>query len=106
MRPERIESEQSNMHKMATLPSEYSAQVAELRELIDLLDDEIIQLISKRIQLSTRVMEAKPSSQVIDPTREQTIIHRYFEKLSGVSTLPKVKRLVLGIIGTSKSYPG
>lgn len=81
------------------------AQISELRKLIDTLDDEIIQLVLKRIAVSTRLIELKPPSEAIDPSREEAIVHRYFTKLSEASTLPKVARLVAGLIGASKSYP-
>lgn len=101
----RLETEPFETTKAQPLAKTYTAEVAQLREQIDRIDDEIIQLIAKRIELSTLVMETKPPSQVIDTTREQAIVSRYFAKLSGLSSLPKAKRLVLGIIGASKIYP-
>lgn len=85
---------------------EISAKIAELRELIDAVDDEIILLIKKRIKISTELMELKPPSETIDSGREEAIVQRYFGHLSTSSTLPKVRRLVAGIIGASKTYPG
>lgn len=81
------------------------SQIIELRQIIDSIDDEIMELISKRIELSTRIMKLKSDSQVIDPAREQAIINRYFAKLSAQSTMTKVKRLVLGVIRSSGAYP-
>lgn len=85
--------------------SKTSKDIASLRERIDAIDDELIALLLKRIELSNLVMQTKPSTQIIDPNREQAILNRYSEKLADVSTLPKTKRLVLGILGTSRLYP-
>lgn len=79
--------------------------IAQLRQRIDTIDDEIIELVQARIELSSLVMKMKSPTQLVDPTREQSIIARYFEKLSDTSTLPKIKRLVAGIIGASRIYP-
>lgn len=84
---------------------EIPAQIAELRKLIDTVDEEIIQLLMKRIAISSQLLELKQPLEAIDPAREEAIVQRYFTKLAGASTLPKVNRLVAGIIGASKSYP-
>ena len=86
-------------------PEDCVVDITGLRQQIDLVDEEIIQLILKRIDISSLIMKIKPQSQVIDQGREQAIANRYFEKLSPVSTMPKTKRLVSGIIGASKTYP-
>lgn len=104
----RIEIEAIEMTKSmppAVQQADYAVEVAELRRRLDAIDDEIMELLLNRIELSTRVMEIKPASQTVDSSREQIIINRYFTKLSDASTMPKVKRLVLGIIGASKIYP-
>jgi len=85
---------------------EISAQIRELRTLIDTVDDEIIQLVLKRISISSQLIQLKPPSEAIHPAREEAIVLRYFTKLGDVSSLPKVNRLVAGIIGASKTYPG
>lgn len=84
---------------------EIPAQIRELRKLIDGVDDEIIQLVLKRIAISSRLMELKVGSEVVDPGREQAIVRRYFAGLGESSTLAKVERLVAGVIGAAKSYP-
>lgn len=82
-----------------------SVDIGQLREKIDAIDDEIIGLVLKRIELSNQIMKTRPTSQIVDPAREQAIHSRYLEKLSEVSTPAKSKRLVLGVIGASKLYP-
>lgn len=79
--------------------------IAELREQVDAIDDEIIRLISERIRVSSLIMQRKSAASVIDPAREQIIADRYFEKLADLSTQTKTKRLVSSIIGASKIYP-
>ena len=79
--------------------------VAEWRERIDALDDEIIELLLKRIDLSSLIMKSKSPAQIVDPEREQEILMRYSGKLSRVSTAKKSKRLALGIIAASSFYP-
>lgn len=80
-------------------------ELGRLRGQMDAIDDQIAELILKRIELSNRIMKTKSSSQVVDPGREQAIVERYFAKLADVSTRPKAERLVSGIIGASKLYP-
>lgn len=79
--------------------------IASLRERIDAIDEEIIELLLKRVELSNLIMKTKPFLAIIDSDREQMILKRYSEKLSDVSTGSKLKRLVFGILGTSRLYP-
>ncbi len=79
--------------------------IASLRARIDAIDDELIALLLKRIELSNLVMAGKPPARIVDSDRERAILVRYTEKLSPVSTEPKSKRLVRGILGTSRLYP-
>lgn len=85
--------------------AEPARDLSRLRDQVDAIDDQIIELISKRIELATLIMKSKPASQIVDPSREQAIVRRYFDKLGDRTTLAKVKRLVSGIIETSKVYP-
>lgn len=84
---------------------EIPAQISKLRERIDAIDDEIIQLLSKRIMISSQLMALKAPTQVIDPSREEAIIQRYLAKLGDTSTPKKVSRLVAGILAAAKTYP-
>lgn len=79
--------------------------MAELRGRIDAIDNEILDLLLKRIELSNLIMKSKSPAQIVDSEREQEIIRRYSEKLSDVSTSAKSKRLALGVIATSRLYP-
>lgn len=79
--------------------------MAELRERINAIDDEILVLLLKRIELSNSIMKSKAPAQIVDSQREQEIVQRYSEKLLTVSTPDKSKRLALGIIATSSFYP-
>ncbi len=79
--------------------------ISQLRLRIDAIDDDLMELILRRIELSSLVMEMKPQAFLVDPNREQSIIARYYSKLSGTTTLAKTKRLVAGIIGASRIYP-
>lgn len=85
--------------------NEITADIASARERIDAIDDELIELLRKRIELSSLIMQTKPQTRIVDPTREQAILTRYCEKLGEVSTFQKTKRLVLGILGTARLYP-
>lgn len=82
-----------------------SEDIVELRARIDAIDDEIAGLLLKRIELSNSIMKSKPPAQIVDSEREQEILTRYSEKLSGLSTPAKLKRLVLGILAASRIYP-
>ena len=86
-------------------PAEPAQNLSRLRDQVDAIDEQIIGLISKRIELATLIIKSKPASAIVDPSREQAIVRRYFEKLADVSTFDKVKRLVAGIIEASKVYP-
>lgn len=90
---------------MGQSETKITEDIASLRERIDAVDDEIIELLLKRVELSNLIMKTKPNSQIVDSGREQAIHDRYSRKLSEVSTLAKSKRLVLGILGTSRFYP-
>lgn len=79
--------------------------LVDLRERIDAIDDEIIALLIKRIELANSIMKSKASSQIVDSKREQEIITRYSAKLSNVSTPSKSKRFVQALIATSNRYP-
>jgi chorismate mutase len=85
--------------------SKNSEDIVELRARIDAIDDEIAGLLLKRIELSNSIMKSKPPTQIVDSAREQEILTRYSAKLSGLSTLSKLKRLVLGILAASRIYP-
>lgn len=80
-------------------------EIASIRQRIDAIDDQLVELLLQRIELSDLIMKSKPVNQIVDPRREEAILARYTEKLADVSTLPKTKRLVLGILGTSRLYP-
>jgi len=84
---------------------ELAPDIFSVRERIDAVDDQIIELLRQRIELSSLIIQTKPPAGIIDPKREQAILNRYFEKLSEASTLPKTKRLVFGILGCSRLYP-
>ncbi len=79
--------------------------LARLRERIDALDEEIMGLVFKRIELSNFIMSTKPPTEVVDQGREQAIVGHYSQKLLSVSSEAKLKRLVLAIIATSQEYP-
>lgn len=76
-----------------------------LRGQIDAIDDQIIDLLRKRIELSTSIIKTKQSTKVVDVEREREILGRYLAKLSEVSTEAKLRQLVSGILSASKSYP-
>lgn len=76
-----------------------------LREQVDAIDDQLMELMVKRIELASEIMKAKPAGQIVDSSREQAIVKRYHEKLADLSTLAKTKRLVSAIIQASKCYP-
>lgn len=103
MKPPDLDAELKKIDDIASLPED--DDIAFVRKRIDSIDDELIELLLKRIELSNLIMKTKPLAQIIDPRREQAILTRYSEKLAETSTLPKTKRLVLGILGTSRLYP-
>ena len=76
-----------------------------LRKQIDDVDDKIIELLRQRIELSNLIIQAKSPAQILDPGREQAILERYTNQLANVSSAGKLKRLVSGILGTSRFYP-
>ena len=86
-------------------PAPGAHDLRRLREQVDAIDDQLIELISKRIELATLIMKSKPGTQLVDPAREEAIVRRYFEKLGDLTTLDRAKRLVSGIIQASKVYP-
>ena len=75
------------------------------RKRINAVDDQIIELLLKRIELANTVMNLKAPFEVVDRDREQEVLKRYSEKLSSLSTPEKLKRLVAGIIAASRIYP-
>lgn len=101
----RLDSDSIDLKQSASSENTSRTEIAELRRHIDDLDDKICELLAKRIELSTEVMRIKPTNQTVDPKREQEIIERYFDHLTGLTTLSKAQRLVAGIIGASEKYP-
>jgi chorismate mutase len=79
--------------------------IAQLRDRIDTIDDAIIELLIKRIELSNFIMRSKVSKHIVDPQREHEIIRRYSSKLSGVSNPLKAKRFVSALVAASNLYP-
>ncbi len=77
----------------------------ELRDQIDSLDDQIIELLLKRIHLSNSIIKAKAPGQIVDAGREEEIHHRYTGKLATVSTPVKIKQLVTALLSASSLYP-
>lgn len=69
------------------------------------MDDQIIGLLLKRIQLSNSIMESKGPGQIIDPGREQDIHRHYAEGLTGFSTPAKAKQFVNALLAASSLYP-
>lgn len=90
---------------MGTSPNTKPESLTELRARIDAIDDEIIALLIKRIELSNFIMKSKPAAQVVDPKREQEIVGRYSGMLFDVSTPAKSQRIALAVIATSGIYP-
>lgn len=79
--------------------------IKELRGQIDSIDDQIIELVIKRIHLSNTLIRMKAPGQIVDSHREQEIYSRYGERLGGVSTERKVKQFVKALLGASNLYP-
>lgn len=82
-----------------------SKTIKELRGQIDMLDDQIADLVRKRIEVSNSIMSAKPAGQVIDAQREEDIYLRYSGRLVDASTPDKVKRLVRAVLAAAELYP-
>lgn len=79
--------------------------IKELRGQIDTLDDQILELLLKRIQLSNSIMRSKAPGQIVDPQREAEIYRRYTEKLGATSTPAKVRQVVQALVAASSLYP-
>ena len=82
-----------------------SEKMKELRGQIDALDDQIIELLLKRIDLSSSIIRSKDPGPVVDLGREQAICQRYLGRLESVTTAEKVKNVVKAILAVSKLYP-
>lgn len=80
-------------------------EITSLRKQIDDVDDKLIEFLCKRIELSNLVIKSKPPDQILDLDREQAIHQRFSDKLLDLSTPQKLKRLVSGILATSRFYP-
>ena len=60
-------------------------KIIELRQIIDFLDDQMLDLLVQRFAVSIEIGEIKASSgiNIGDPNREQEIINRLANKLEG-----------------------
>jgi chorismate mutase len=60
-------------------------KIIELRQIIDFLDDQMLDLLVQRFAVSIEIGEIKASSSINigDPNREQEIINRLANKLEG-----------------------
>ena len=60
-------------------------KIIELRQIIDFLDDQILDLLVQRFAVSIEIGEIKASSgiNIGDPNREREIINRLANKLEG-----------------------
>ena len=60
-------------------------KIIELRQIIDSLDDQMLDLLVQRFAVSIEIGEIKASSSINigDPNREQEIINRLANKLEG-----------------------
>ena len=60
-------------------------KIIELRQFIDFLDDQMLDLLVQRFAVSIEIGEIKASSSINigDPNREQEIINRLANKLEG-----------------------
>jgi len=60
-------------------------KIIELRQIIDFLDDQMLDLLVQRFAISIEIGEIKASSSINigDPNREQEIINRLANKLEG-----------------------
>ena len=62
-----------------------------LREEIDLVDSQLLDLLSERVKLVQEVGEYKKTNDlpIVDPEREQKIINQKIEKASNLSLRPE-----------------
>jgi len=77
-------------------------QIKILRKEIDLLDAEIIRLISERFQISNKIINIKKmlGKEIYDKSREEEIISRLIE----ITNIPadSVKNIYISILNESK----
>ena len=95
----------ANGNETAASSAVIGQELNQLRDQVDAIDDQIIELMVKRIELATLIMKSKRGSQLVDSGRERSIVQRYSEKLADLSTVAKTQKLVSGIIEASKFYP-
>lgn len=86
-----------------------SQKLEEIRQKIDLCDDEIVQLLNRRADLVLEVKETKSREQIdtYSPVREQQIFERV-KKLAEAGHFPKsaVERIFRSIISATRSLVG
>ncbi len=80
-------------------------ELTKLREQIDLIDDKIVELYVKRMELSKQIGEekSKSNSAVVDNTREKSIINRVTSKVDDEIKV-YTKQVFNSLFDTSKAY--
>ena len=70
----------------------------QIREEIDAIDDELVQLLEKRMDMAVKVAEYKKQNNIpiYNPTREQEVLDRMAKKVSGdrVAAISKIYSLL------------
>lgn len=76
----------------------------EMRERVDLLDNEILDILNKRVALVIEMgkIKKKAGMKLYDPLREETVIKRLVEKNKGPLEAEAVVRLFERIIDESR----
>ncbi|RMH93747.1 prephenate dehydrogenase/arogenate dehydrogenase family protein [Lysobacter pythonis] len=88
---------------------QHSPALREVREHIDELDRELVDLLRRRRELSTRAAEAKRrlGAPVLDPTRETELLRRRGDWAAAAGLEPDaVQALFKGILGMSRRAQG
>lgn len=72
--------------------------LGELRQQIDEVDDEILKLVAKRVELAKQIGQAKDQNdlRVYDPTREMQVTRRWTAALPG--SAPDMARIAQAVI--------
>ena len=84
------------------------AVVAELREQISAVDDQLVAAVNRRLDLARRIFEHKEANgiPIVDPGREQAMVARLVDRNPGPLSDDGVADLVRYVLGLTKRELG
>ncbi len=93
--------------KSAKSAAPQNRQLAKFRTEITSIDRQIAKLCSQRLTLTGKVFDLKRKHKmnVIDKTREATVLTVYLKTLGPKTTLSRIAKLTDSVIELSPSYP-